>query len=396
MLLNGNHCGAFVSGAIYALIVNACVAVLFAATFAVLRASYPQQRATGWFCATYAIGLFAPLSELAVRFAPAPLPFTATSYLTLVVSMLCFTQGVTVLTGRRPPRAVAPAIAAMALVGRLMLDDGARNTIGYGLVYQFPFYAMLLLCTVMAIRAVRERRDPSWAALGVIFAVTASHFAVKPFFAAAFGSGETMRDYATSSYALFSQAVGGLLTIASALAVLLMIVRSILRTTRTESETDMLTCIANRRGFERRAAVSIAAARREGEAMAAIMLDLDHFKQINDGFGHATGDAVLRAVGQALTRAMPPDALIARLGGEEFVALLSRTDLRGVAVAGEAIRAAVARLGPQLPAVTVSGGIAELGPLDTLVTLLDRADRHTYEAKQAGRDRIYPAFSSAT
>ena len=384
------------SGAIYALIVNACVAVLFATTFAVLRASYPQQRATGWFCATYAIGLLAPISELGVRFATTPLLFTATSYLSLVLSMLCFTQGVIALSGRKPPRAVIPTIVAMALAGRVMLDDRTRNTIGYGLVYQFPFYAMLLLCTVIAVSAVREQRDPWWAGLGVVFAITASHFAVKPIFAAVFGSGETMRDYADSNYALFSQALGGLLTITTALSVLLMIVRSILRTTRAESETDMLTCIANRRGFERRAGLAIAAARRLGQPMAAILLDLDHFKQVNDRYGHATGDMVLHAFAQAVTCALPPSALIARLGGEEFVVLLSGAGPREAAAAAEAIRAAVAELGPGLPWVTVSGGIAELRPHDTLVTLLDRADRHGYAAKQAGRDRIYPPFSSAT
>ncbi|WP_028965068.1 sensor domain-containing diguanylate cyclase [Sphingomonas phyllosphaerae] len=384
------------SGAVYALIVNACVAVLFAATFAVLRASYPQQRATGWFCATYAIGLLTPLSELAIRYTGAPLVFTATSYLSLVLSMLCFTQGVIALSGRRPARAVVPTIAILALAGRMMLDDHARNTIGYGLVFQFPFYAMLLLCTVMAVCAVRQQRDPWWAGLGVVFAITASYFLVKPIFAAVFGSGESMRDYVDSSYALFSQALGGLLTISTALSVLLMIVRSILRTTRAESETDMLTCIANRRGFERRAAAAIATARRLGAPMAAILLDLDHFKQVNDRFGHATGDAVLHAFGQALTCALPPGALVARLGGEEFVALLSGAAPRDAVAAAEAIRAALARLGPGLPTVTVSGGIAELRPHDTLVTLLDRADRHAYAAKQAGRDRIYPPLSSAT
>ena len=384
------------SGAIYALIVNICVAVLFAVTFAVLRASYPQQRSTGWFLATYAVGVLAPLSELGVRFTATPLLFTATSYLALVVSMLCFTRGVAALTERRRAGAAAPVIAGLALIGRLLLDDRSRNTIGYGLVYQFPFYAMLLLCTTMAIGAVRRQRDPWWAALGVVFAITASYFAVKPFFAAAFGSGETMRDYAASSYALFSQAVGGLLTITTALSVLLMIVRAILRTTRAESETDMLTGIANRRGFERRATASIALSRRYGEAMAAIMLDLDHFKQINDRFGHATGDAVLHAVGQVLVRTVPRDALVARLGGEEFVVLLHRTDLRGAEATAEAIRTAVTRLGRALPWVTVSGGIAELRPHDTLVTLLDRADRHAYDAKQAGRDRIYPVPSIAT
>lgn len=189
------------------------------------------------------------------------------------------------MSGRRPPRVVVPAIVAISLAGRMMLDDTMRNTIGYGLVYQFPFYAMLLLCTVVAVGAVREQRDPWWAGLGVVFAITASYFLVKPIFAAVFGSGQSMRDYVDSGYALFSQALGGLLTISTALSVLLMIVRSILRTTRAESETDLLTCIANRRGFERCAGLAIAAARRAGEPMTAILLDLDHLKQVNDRFG---------------------------------------------------------------------------------------------------------------
>jgi diguanylate cyclase (GGDEF)-like protein len=155
----------------------------------------------------------------------------------------------------------------------------------------------------------------------------------------------------------------------------------------------MLTRVANRRGFERRATERIAAARRCGDPLAAIMLDLDHFKQVNDRFGHATGDTVLHAVAQAIDAAVPAGALVARLGGEEFVALLDRTTAQGAVLTGEAIRGAVAGLGPHLPSVTISGGIATLRADDTLGTLLDRADRRAYEAKQAGRDRIYPLAS---
>lgn len=366
---------------------------MFAATFLVLSASYPQQRATGWFGLTYVFGLFAPLSELGVRFGDTPLLFAGISYSALVLSSACFVRGVSVLADRPVRREVILAIIFLAAAGRVSLDDATRNTIGYGLIYQFPFAAFMLTCAIVAVGAVRRTRDPMWAALGVVTAASASYFAIKPFFAAAFGSGKSMRDYSASSYALFSQAVGGVLIIMAGLAVLLMVVRSVLRYTRDESETDQLTCVANRRGFERRAVRRMAASRRDGDPMAAIMLDLDHFKQVNDRYGHATGDAVLYAVAQAMCRTVPPDALVARLGGEEFVALLSRTTLRGASLTAEAIRRAVGGLGDHLPPVTVSGGIAELRPNDTLVTLLDRADRRAYEAKQAGRDRIYPALS---
>jgi diguanylate cyclase (GGDEF)-like protein len=273
------------------------------------------------------------------------------------------------------------------------LHDQARNTLGYGFVYQFPFYAMLLLCAIMATRKARRSPDLMWAATGVVFAITAAYFAIKPFFAAAFGSGATMRDYAASSYALFSQALGGILTIAAALMVLLKVMRAVLRSTRDEAETDMLTRVANRRGFERRATQRIAAARRGGDPLAVIMLDVDHFKRVNDCFGHATGDTVLHAVAQAICAAAPAGALVARLGGEEFAALLGRTTAQGAALTGEAIRAAVSDLGPHLPRVTISGGVAMLRPDDTIGTLLDRADRRAYQAKHGGRDRIYPAGS---
>ena len=383
------------NGAVYALIVNVCIAVLFAAAFAVVRASWPQQRATGWFCATYLCGMFAPLSELGIHFSDQATLFMASSYLALVASASCFAQGVAVLARLMLPRFLLPGIAALALAGRVSLDEAARNALYYGMIYQFPFYATLLVSTAVAIGTARRGRDPMWIMLGIIFAIAAAYFALKPFFAAAFGSGPSARAYAASSYALFSQALGGVLTVMAGLAVLLMVVRSVLHSSVEESETDMLTKVANRRGFERRAARMLTDARAAGAPLAAIMLDLDHFKRINDRYGHATGDAVLHAVAQAMAAVVPASALVARLGGEEFVALLDRTTLRGAALTAEAIRAAVSDLGAHLPAVTISGGIAELRPSDTLVTLLDRADRRAYEAKQNGRDRIYPPVSRA-
>ncbi len=380
-------------GAVYALIVNSCVAVLFAATFAVLRASYPQHRATGWFCAAYALGIFSPLGGLAIRYSSTPSVFSVTSYIALVASLMCLTIGVSVLSEQKMPRWLLPAIVVPAALVRVSLYDHAWNTLAHGIVYQLPFFTLSFLCAAMATCKARRSPDMMWATTGVVFAITAAYFAIKPFVAAASGSGATMRDYATTSYALFSHALGGILTVATALMVLLKVMRAVLRSTRDEADTDMLTRVANRRGFERGAVRRIAAARRDGDRVAVLMLDLDHFKQVNDGFGHATGDMVLQAVAQAICAAAPADALVARLGGEEFVALFGGTTAQRAVLTGEAIRAAVADLGPHLPRTTISGGIAMLRPDDTLATLLDRADRRAYDAKAAGRDRIYPATS---
>ncbi|KTT71097.1 GGDEF domain-containing protein [Sphingomonas endophytica] len=382
-----------VTGALYALIVNVCIALLFAASFAVVRASYPQQRASIVFCMTYAWGTLTPLSELAVHYTPQTLFFVALSYGSFTVSMLCFLAGVALIAERPLPAWLIPTLAAAALVGRVGIWNVSRDTLLFGVVFQAPYYIIFVINTAIAARAARTSRDPMWLLLGIIFAASACYFMAKPFFAAAFGFGDDPRAYATSGYALFSQAVGGLLMVMSGLAVLLMIIRLALRSSQEASETDTLTNVANRRGFERQAAAMLAQAERDGKPLAAIMFDLDHFKRVNDSFGHATGDGVLRAVAQAAQRALPDTALIARLGGEEFCALLDRTTLRGAALVGQAIRDAVAEIDPHLPRVTISGGIAQLRPTDTLVTLLDRADRRAYEAKANGRDRIYPLLS---
>jgi diguanylate cyclase (GGDEF)-like protein len=214
-----------------------------------------------------------------------------------------------------------------------------------------------------------------------VFSLIVLHFATEPFFAVYLGSGTNDKAYTGSLYAIFSQATGGVLIIAAGLQVLLVILATAIGRTTLDSETDPLTAIANRRGFDRRAAQKIAKAQAAGLPLTVVAFDLDHFKQINDRHGHATGDAVIRAFADLLRASLPTSALIARTGGEEFVVLLDHTTLHGAWQAAEAIRYAVTVTGDHLPPVTVSGGIAELQTSDTLMTLLDRADAWTYAAK---------------
>ena len=156
---------------------------------------------------------------------------------------------------------------------------------------------------------------------------------------------------------------------------------------------DALTGLPNRRHFQARAEMEVEAARRGGHDLHVLAIDLDHFKAVNDTFGHAAGDAALAAVAAALTRCLRPLDFCCRLGGEEFVVLLS------AATAGEA-RAVAARLcrtiaetpivheGTAIP-VTASVGIARLAEgEDTIDPALDRADRALYRAKGEGRNRV--------
>lgn len=382
-------------GAVYALIVNACVALLFAVAFAVIRFSYQHQRTIEWFCLTYALGMLTPLSELGVRYSDWSKLFVATSYASLLLSTLAMPLGLAAMSRRAVPWRTATLILIGGGVVRAAIWGGQRNDLLYELAFQVPFVAASALSALVAIGTVRQRVSRLWTAVAILFGTMTVYFATKPVFASTFKSGDTAKAYANSSYALFSQATGGLLMITAGLLVLLIAVEQAMGRTILESETDPLTGVANRRGFDRAAARMIADAERTDEPLALVMFDLDHFKRVNDTYGHATGDAVIRAFADLLLAMAPRSATVARLGGEEFVVLLDRTTLKGAWHVAQAIRNALPGIA-HLPDVTASGGIAELKPGDTLETLLHRSDQRAYAAKSSGRDCIFPVLPDET
>ena len=378
-------------GATYALIVNALVALLFAVTFAVIRLSYPGQRHVSWFSAVYLLGMLSPLSELGVRFTDKRDFFVAVSYVSLLMSTVAMPLGLAALSKRLLPWRTAGAIFAGGLAARIAIWDGPRNDLRYEFAYQAPFAAAAMLAMFIAISVVRHRVSRLWLAIAIVFGFISAYFLVKPLFASAFGSGETAAAYTASPYALFSQAIGALLIVSAGLLILLIVVQAAMSEKTLESESDALTGLSNRRGLERRAAHLIAAAQRQDRPLAVVSFDIDHFKRINDTYGHPTGDAVIRAFADLLRTTVSPSSAAVRLGGEEFLLLLDRTSLQGAWHVAQAVRSALLDVGAYLPQITVSGGIAELQPDDTLHSLLERADHWTYAAKRAGRDQICPA-----
>ena len=159
---------------------------------------------------------------------------------------------------------------------------------------------------------------------------------------------------------------------------------------RMIASLDSLTGTLTRRAFDQHVFGALAAYRRSGAVVALALLDIDHFKQINDRFGHPQGDAVLAAIGAALSDALPPEASVGRLGGEEFGVLLPGFDQDAVLAMAEALRAAVAAVRlPGLPPISASLGLALPSPsIETVSQWLQVADAALYGAKAQGRDRL--------
>jgi two-component system cell cycle response regulator len=157
--------------------------------------------------------------------------------------------------------------------------------------------------------------------------------------------------------------------------------------------TDALTGLMNRRAFGSLMKGEIARCDRYGYPLSFALLDIDHFKQVNDKRGHGGGDRVLSAVGGLLQSLLRRSDYAGRWGGEEFVITYTSTDLAGAQLAGERLRKAVEDLvvndegGERIP-VTVSVGLATWHPGESVESLVDRADRAMYASKAAGRNRV--------
>jgi len=159
------------------------------------------------------------------------------------------------------------------------------------------------------------------------------------------------------------------------------------------NRTDLLTGLFNRRHLEEQLRTQIRLSRRHGSTFGLILLDIDHFKAVNDTFGHLAGDEVLCEVARRIGAAMRTGDVAGRWGGEEFLVLLPSTDLQGAVEAGERlcadIRTPKFRISGRDFPLTISGGCAEgPGTAASSDELVHRADTRLYEAKAGGRDRI--------
>lgn len=163
-----------------------------------------------------------------------------------------------------------------------------------------------------------------------------------------------------------------------------------------ESQRDFLTGAFNRKTFEKLADEQMLLVKENNSDLCLLMIDIDHFKQFNDKFGHLLGDEVLKIVARTLTDILKGRDAVARFGGEEFIAILPETPLAGAMKVAEIIRTTIAGkelkrkdTGENYGSITVSMGVSRYRPVsDTLPTLIKRADDALYKSKHNGRNRV--------
>ncbi len=164
---------------------------------------------------------------------------------------------------------------------------------------------------------------------------------------------------------------------------------------RQEALTDGLTGLLNRKAFDEELAAVIAEAKGKDMPPCLVLIDIDHFKRVNDTFGHVLGDRVLRAIGGLLKACVKGQDSVARYGGEEFALLLPDTPLKGAQSVAEGLREKIAasriqRLSTETPigSITISAGVASYRADEAITSFIERADAALYTSKAAGRNRV--------
>jgi diguanylate cyclase (GGDEF)-like protein len=387
------------SGAGFILAINMMVAALLAAAFLMVAVYDKKKGAARWMAFAYALAM----SNFSLEFAIASLgtsrPAVVASFAAFLAAMAVFNVGVARKYEVAAPWRLMSVIFIASIATCYLIQDMSRDSFTRMLLYQAP-YCLMQAVAVGIVWSARSR-GPLDNLLMAVLSASALQFLSKAFLFQAFGgTGATPQDYLKTNYALVSQSMGTVFAMAIALLMLVILVRDIFADVTRKSETDALSGLLNRGGFERHAEAALREAGRNGLPVSLVISDLDHFKAINDTFGHAAGDRVIEAFAGFLKGAATGAPIIGRIGGEEFALILPGTNLVGARLLAEGARNALAGFSiadlPDGRRFTASFGVAELRGGETISDLLHRADEALYDAKRSGRDCVRISAPLAT
>lgn len=385
------------SGAAFILAINMSVAALLAAAFATVAAYGEAHRSARWIALSYAAGIAYFGFEFLIFEFPGSRIVATAAFASFLVALVFYAVGIAHRYRVPPPWLVIGILFVGSVAINVWIQGMPRESLLRQFLWQAPYAAMQALGAVLLLKGRPRRAWIDNALAGLLF-VSALHFLAKPLIARSVGGvGETAGNYLESTYALVSQSIGTVVAFAVALLTLTIYVRTILIDADTRSQTDELSGLLNRRGFEERAERSLHLAGVTGIPVSLVLCDLDHFKSVNDSFGHAVGDRVIAGFAAILRDVSDGRHVIGRIGGEEFALLMPGADRQTARLVAEGSRVAFAETqvdgAPDGQRFTASFGVAQRLPGEDWRDLLRRADMALYEAKRDGRDCVRMASS---
>jgi diguanylate cyclase (GGDEF)-like protein len=291
--------------------------------------------------------------------------------------------------------------ALLALLAAVNAATVLGDRLDFGIAYALCLVGSTTLLAWLGRGFVASPRDPIERALGLTLLLIAASSLVRAGFTLAYvGPPRTDMLYMPEPLTSVIAALYGVLPIIVATLLLSLVNARLQRQLHNRAITDELTGAMTRRALGELAPAAIELARQRHREVAVLMLDLDHFKNINDTYGHVAGDKVLRVAAATLQANLRHDALLARYGGEEFVAVIPVDDLAAARRVAERLRLAIenADWRPALAidrSITISIGVAVVGAAGDLGEALARADQALYHAKREGRNRVQVSLVAA-
>jgi diguanylate cyclase (GGDEF)-like protein len=379
------------SGAAFILIITLFIAGLFCAAFTAIAFYDRRYVSARWFALAYACGMGYAAAEFVLPYFTNVRLGVFVGHVAFLITLTLVNFGLARRYGVKAPITLITATFAVSLVCSLLIQELARGSFLRLFLYQAPYFAMQMIGAWIVMKTTDRRLVDNL--LAVFLAVSSLHYLSKPFVALALGgTGASSADYLNTTYAMISQSMGTVLVVATAILLLASLASEIIRDINLRSETDILSGLLNRRGFERRLDEIVREYSRTHLPVSLVMCDLDHFKAVNDTYGHGAGDRLIALFAMTLRHGAEPHHVLARVGGEEFAAILPGNNQAAARLFAENARAAfVAGRPSDLPAgliVTASFGVAEMEVGEPAAVAVNRADAALYEAKRAGRDCV--------
>ena len=371
-------------------LLNPAIALVIACAFFVLW-RYQRQRP---YLAVLALGHAASAVGFLLQYFTLPIGLPVSRLISVIcfnAAMLCVSGAMVASCGRKVPYAAIAVLGAAGLAAFCWFMFVVPDLSARLLAINFAFGGVSLVVAA-ELRAVPDK-GPLEKILFALSLMASLNFLVRPILIislyGAYTSYEGFYDSLYWTTAVLSHAVVSLLLAFTMLAAAAL---DTMRDLRVETNTDPLSGLLNRRGFERAASEALSRQAAQNLPAALVIADLDHFKVVNDRFGHAIGDRVIVAFAELLRQAAAGNGIAGRLGGEEFAVLLTASDLPAARLFAEGARLSLSHASirdvPDGLKATASFGVAARSGADNLSELLHRADSALYNAKRGGRNCV--------